>query len=534
MARWLTKKRLLSASLPFLLISTGLQAQTVVYCSEGSPEGFNPQLFSTSVTYDASAGTVYNRLIEFVVGSTELKPGLAERWDISEDGKTYTFHLRKGVKFHASKEFTPTRDFNADDVVFSFMRQKDPNHPWHQVSGGTYEFFVGMGLDKRIEKIEKVDQNTVRFVLTEPSAPFLADVAMSFASILSAEYADKMMAAGTPEKLDQLPVGTGPFKLVQYQKDSRIVYQAAPDYWGEKAKPQRLVFSITPDAAMRLAKLQKNECQVMPFPNPADLERIRQDKNINLLQESGLNVGFMAFNVQKAPLDNVKVRQALIMAVNKNAIIDAIYQKGAQPAKNLIPPTMWGYNDAVKDYPYSPEQAKALLKEAGQPDGFAIKLWAMPIQRPYNPNARRMAEMIQADWEKIGVKATIVTYEWGEYLKRAKEGEHEIMMYGWTGDNGDPDNFFSTLFSCNAATQGINYAKWCNSNFDQLIKNANIETNHDKRAALYQQAQVVMHEQAPAMFIAHSTVYMPVRKEVQGYVIDPLAKHRLDQVVLKK
>ncbi|QUY46903.1 ABC transporter substrate-binding protein [Serratia plymuthica] len=515
-----------------LTVAASVQAKTLVYCSEGSPEGFNPQLFTSGTTYDASSVPIYNRLVEFKIGTTELEPGLAEKWDVSEDGKIYTFHLRKGVKWQSSKDFKPTRDFNADDVVFSFERQLDANNAYHKVSGGSYEYFEGMDMPKLIAKIEKVDDNTVRFVLNRSEAPFLADLGMDFASILSAEYADNMMKAGTPEKVDLNPIGTGPFQLLQYQKDSKILYKAFDGYWGTKPKIDRLVFSITPDASVRYAKLQKNECQVMPFPNPADIARMKQDKTINLMEKPGLNVGYLAFNVEKKPLDNLKVRQALTLAVNKQAIIDAVYQGAGQAAKNLIPPTMWGYNDAVKDYTYDPVKAKELLKEAGMADGFAIDLWAMPVQRPYNPNARRMAEMIQSDWAKIGVKAKIVTYEWGEYLKRAKAGEHQTVMMGWTGDNGDPDNFFATLFSCAAAKDGSNYSRWCYKPFEDLIQPARAEPNHDKRVELYKQAQVVMHDQAPALIVAHSTVYEPVRKEVKGYVVDPLGKHHFENVSL--
>ncbi|MEX9626573.1 ABC transporter substrate-binding protein, partial [Proteus mirabilis] len=233
--------------------------------------------------------------------------------------------------------------------------------------------------------------------------------------------------------VDLNPIGTGPFQLQQYQKDSRILYKANDKYWGKKPDIDRLVFSITPDASVRYAKLQKNECQAMPYPNPADIAKMKQNNDIQLLEQPGLNVGYISFNVEKKPLDNQKVRQALSMAVNKDAIIEAVYQGAGQKAKNLIPPTMWGYNDDIVDYEYNPEKAKALLKEAGLADGFTIDLWAMPVQRPYNPNARRMAEMVQADWEKIGVKTKIVSYEWGEYLKRAKSGEHQAVMMGWTG-----------------------------------------------------------------------------------------------------
>jgi dipeptide transport system substrate-binding protein len=523
----------LGISLLALAVSASIQAKTLVFCSEGSPEGFNPQLFTSGTTYDASSVPIYNRLVEFKTGTTELQPGLAEKWDLSADGKTYTFHLRKGVKWQDSKDFKPTRDFNADDVLFSFNRQKDANHPYHKISGGSYEYFDGMGMGDLIDKIVKVDDYTVQFVLTRPESPFLADMAMDFASIMSAEYADNMMKAGTPEKFDLNPIGTGPFELMQYQKDSRILYKAFDGFWGTKPKIDRLVFSITPDASVRYAKLQKNECQVMPYPNPADLPAMKKDKDVTLLEKPGLNVGYVSFNVEKKPLDDVKVRQALTMAVNKKAIIDAVYQGAGQAAKNLIPPTMWSYNNDIADYPYDPAKAKELLKQAGLPDGFSIDLWAMPVQRPYNPNARRMAEMIQADWAKIGVKANIVTYEWGEYLKRAKNGEHQSVMMGWTGDNGDPDNFFATLFSCDAAQKGSNYSKWCYKPFEAVIQPARAEANHDKRIALYQQAQVIMHDQVPALIVAHSTVYEPIRKDVKGYVIDPRGLHNFNSVSME-
>ncbi|SUC38934.1 dipeptide ABC transporter, substrate-binding protein [Proteus mirabilis] len=282
-----------------LAISAGVQAKTLVYCSEGSPEGFNPQLFTSGTTYDASSVPLYDRLVEFKLGTTEITPGLAESWEVSDDGKVYTFHLRKGVSWHSNKEFKPTREFNADDVIYTFMRQMDPNHPYHKVSGGSYEYFTGMDMNNMIEKIEKVDDNTVRFVLTRSEAPFLADMAMDFASILSAEYADNMMKAGTPEKVDLNPIGTGPFQLQQYQKDSRILYKANDKYWGKKPDIDRLVFSITPDASVRYAKLQKNECQAMPYPNPADIAKMKQNKDIQLLEQPGLNVGYISFNVEK-------------------------------------------------------------------------------------------------------------------------------------------------------------------------------------------------------------------------------------------
>ncbi|WP_072930568.1 ABC transporter substrate-binding protein [Nissabacter archeti] len=515
-------------------LAANAPAQTLVFCSEGAPESFNPQLTTSGTTVDATSVTLYNRLVEFSVGTTTLEPSLAERWDISPDGKVYTFHLRKDVKFHTTKTFTPTRNFNADDVIFSFMRQKDPANPYHNVSGGVYANFDSMALGTLITAIDKLDDATVRFTLAHAEAPFLADLGMYFASILSKEYADQMLKAGTPERVDTQPVGTGPFQLVQYQKDSRILYKAFDHYWEGKPKLDRLVFTITPDAAVRYAKLEKNECQVMPFPNPADLPRMRNNPDLTLMQKPGLNIGFLAFNVKKPPLDNLKVRQALALAVNKPAIMEAVFNGTGQQAKNLLPPGVWSANTAVQDYPYDPAQAKKLLADAGLGQGFAIDLWAMPVQRPYNPNARRMAEMIQADWAKIGVKATIVTYEWGEYLQRVKRGEHQTALMGWTTANGDPDNFFGPLYSCASANGGSNSSQWCYPPFDKLITAARATLDQNQRTAMYQQAQVMMHEQVPALMIAHSTIFEPVRKEVVNYQIDPFGKHIFRYVSLKE
>jgi dipeptide transport system substrate-binding protein len=328
------------------------------------------------------------------------------------------------------------------------------------------------------------------------------------------------MTDGTPDLNDQDPVGTGPFVLVQYQKDSTIRYIAHPEYWGGKAAIDKLVFSITPDASVRYAKLKAGECHVMPYPNPADLAQMANDKDINLLEKEGLNVGYLGFNTEKKPFDNVKVRRALSLAINKQAIIDAVFQGAGKIAKNPIPPTIWSYNDAVKDYPYDPDAAKKMLAEAGFPDGFETDIWAMPVQRPYNPNARRMAEIIQADWAKVGVTAKIVTYEWGEYLKRSKEGEHQTVLLGWTGDNGDPDNFLSVLLGCDAVGSA-NRARWCYKPFDDLIQKAKITADVAERTRLYQEAQVVFKDQAPWVTIAHSVVFVPVRKEVKDFKIDP-------------
>ncbi len=260
------------------------------------------------------------------------------------------------------------------------------------------------------------------------------------------------------------------------------------------------------------------------YPLPGDLPGIKDDPKLTLLSLPGLNIGYLAFNTTKKPFDDKRVRIALNMAIDKTAILSAVYAGAGQPAKNLIPPTMWSYDNNVKDFPFDPAAAKKMLADAGYPNGFETDIWAMPVQRPYNPDARRIAELMQSDLAKIGVKANIVSYEWGEYRKRIQAGDHQMAEFGWTGDNGDPDNFFVPLAGCAAARPGGgNVAKWCNKEFDALVNKAATLSDRAARAKLYEQAQVVMHAEAPFDLIAHSVTFEPIRKEVTGFVMTPIS-----------
>lgn len=498
-------------------------ASSLVFCSEGSPAGFDPGLYTTGTDFDAAAETVFNRLTQFERGGTAVIPGLAEKWEVTPDGLTYTFHLRPGVKYHSTDYFKPSREFNADDVLFTFGRMLDKEHPFRKAYPSEFPYFTDMGMDANIAKLEKLDDLTVRFTLNEVDAAFIQNLAMSFASIHSAEYADQLLKAGKAADINQKPIGTGPFVFKRYQKDAQIRFTGNKDYWKpDDVKVDNLIFAINTDASVRMQKLKAGECHITLNPRPADLDALAKDPNIVMPSQPGFNDGYIAYNVTHAPLDKLQVRQALDMAVNKQAIIDAVYQSAGQLAVNGMPPTQWSYNDSIKDAGYNPEKAKELLKAAGVAEGTEITLWAMPVQRPYNPNAKLMAEMLQADWAKVGIKAKIVTYEWGEYLKRSKAGEHDAMLIGWSGDNGDPDNWLGTLYGCDAV-DGNNFSKWCFEDYDKLIKAAKRTTDVDERTQLYRQAQVILKEQVPITPIAHSTVYQPMRKNVQDFKISPFA-----------
>jgi len=518
-------KSLLAATAIVALAAGAAQAKQLVYCSEASPAHFDPGPLTGGNDFDASSHTIYNRLVEFVPGGTEVAPALAESWDISEDGLEITFKLRPGVKFHTTSYFTPTRDLTAEDVVFTFERQWKEDNAWYNyLEGMTWDYFQGMDMPKYIKEIVAVDDLTVKFVLNEPNAPMIANLAMDFASIVSKEYADKLEADGNMAAFSTQPVGTGPFMFVDYQLDTVIRYQAFPEYWNGKQPIDDLVFAITTDPSVRAQRLLAGECDIMPYPAPADIAQLQADPNLTVMEQEGLNIGYMSYNVTEPPFDDVRVRKALTMAIDKSAIIEAVYQGAGQDAKNLIPPTMWSYDDAIAADTYDVEGAKKLLAEAGV-TSLTTDLWAMPVSRPYNPNAQRVAELIQADWAAVGVTANIVSYEWTEYRERGKQADRKgPFQIGWTGDNGDPDNFFATLFSCSAI--GVsNYSMWCNDEFEAAIQAAKTTSDQAERSALYTKAQEIFKAEEPAMTLAHSRVFMPMKKTVLNYTMSPLGNH---------
>ncbi len=508
------------------------KGDTFVFCSEGSPSSFNPQVATDGTTFDATHA-VYNRLVEFKYGTTEVIPSLAESWEASKNGLEYTFKLRRGVKFHKTDFFTPTRDFNADDVIFSFDRQRNAENPFHNVSGGTYEYFVSMDMGNIIKNIVKVDDYTVKFQLSKPEAPFVANLAMDFASILSKEYADKLQAEGKLDNLDNIPVGTGAFIFVRYKKDTLIRYKANPDYFSGKVKIDKMVYAITPDASVRYQKLKAGECHLVTYPAPADLESMKASSEIKLMEKPGFNVGYLAMNTEKKPFDNKLVRKAVNHALNRASYINAIYLGNAEVAKNPLPPTIWSYNEDIKDYNYDPEKAKSLLASAGFPSGFQTDLWVLPVSRPYIPAGKKLGEMMQADLAAVGIKTKLVSYDWPTYLDKSSKGEHTMLQLGWTGDNGDPDNFLNVLLGCEAVKGGANRARWCDKEFNSLIMKAKEVTDQGQRASLYKKAQEVFKEEAPWVTVAHSKVFRAMLNNVEGYKIDPLGRNIFEFVELK-
>lgn len=478
---------------------------------------------------------IFEGLVEYESGSTEIQPCLATSWETSEDGKEITFKLRRGVKFHDGTAF------NADAVVFSFARQYDTNHPYNERGEWAYWGYMFGDVDKMV----KIDDYTVKLVLKRINASIMTSLAMFTVNIVSPTNAEKWGADAFKN-----PAGTGPFKFVEWVKDDHITLEANDKYWREKPKLDRVIFRVIPDPSARLMALEVGEVHGIEYPDPAHFDKIRANADLKLLTEPGMNVGYMAMNTGYGymdananavrdsdepwvktpgyfePLTNKEVRQAINYAIDKQAIVDDLYMGTAIVAKNGMPPFMLGYNDYVEDYPYDPQKAKRLLAEAGYPDGFEVTLHVMPVSRPYMFDPPKIGEAIQSYLAAVGITVKFYQVDWGTYLQETEAGKHQMCLLGWTGDNGDPDNFMNVLYGPNATSIGTagNYGFYNDEGAQFLLSQALQTYDVKERAHYYRIVQQMIHDAAPWVYLAHSNQNVVFRKNVQGYVLHPTSR----------
>lgn len=471
---------------------------------------------------------IYESLLSDKPGTFDLTEGLATKWEVSDDGRKWTFHLRQSVNF---QDGTP---FNADAVVFNFNRWMDKTNPYHK---GDFEYFATMfgGLKGDpgfvIQDVKKVDEATVEFDLAHPFAPFLADLSMPAFAIASPK--DIQDHNGD---ISHSPVGTGPFEFVSWTPNDKIVLKKNPNYW-EKGLPHldKVVFQVIKDNESRLNALRNGELDMMVGLNPSDTASVKANQNLQLFTLPSNNVGYLALNTQKKPFDDPRVRQAINMAIDKQALIDAYYNGQAVPAASVLPPVMWGNDPSIQSYPVDTNKAKQLLASAGYANGFKTELWAMPVARPYMPDPEKIAGAIQADLQEIGIDAKIVSYDWATYLKKLSRGEHTMALIGGTGDNGDPDDFlYLQLDSDNAKVPAQNFAFYKNPDVHKLFIQAQQETDQNKRAALYMKAEQIIYKDAPWVPLVHSTPEMAAYKNVIGFVPDPFDNSLLVNVDIQQ
>jgi peptide/nickel transport system substrate-binding protein len=443
---------------------------------------------------------------------------------VSDDGKVYTFKLRKGVKFH---DGTP---LDAAAAVWSFARQMDAKHPAHFASA-KFEYWHAMY--SMVESVKATDAMTVEIRLKEPHAPFLLNMAMFPVSLLSPTA---LKTYG--EKMQNNPVGTGPFKFVEWRRGERVVLAANDEYWDGRPPIDRLIFKVVPDNAARFIQLKAGEIHAMDGLDPNYLDAVKNDANLKLVQSQGINICYLSLNCEKPPFDDVRVRRAVAMAIRKKDLIESVYRGTASAAVNPMPPIVFGFNDKIKDYETDLDAAKKLLSEhltrqwedfgkrwhknGPLPDGYLtfqpIQLSVMTNPRPYLPNPTRAAELIKGDLERIGLKVQIVPSDWGTHLAKTRGGEHQMALLGWISDNGDPDNFLGVLLSSATAKKGsaLNISFYKNPKFDELINKAKVELDKDKRAELYRKAQEIIHEDCPMIPLAHVKDTIAMRRNVQN------------------
>ncbi len=514
---------------PLVLALAGFAARaagTLTFCIEASPEGFDMAQYETSPTFDAAGIALYDQLTAMAPESLELKPALAESWQVSADGLQYTLMLRRGVKFHATPWFKPTRELNADDVLFSFRRMLDKQHWAHAAARNGFVYWEGMGMGALVKALDKLDAQTVRFTLTRPEAPFLASLAVSaIGSVYSAEYAEQLRAAGRLEELNTKPVGSGPFVLKSYQKDAVIRYTAHPGYWAGVPAVEQLVFAVTTDPDVRVQRLKAGECLVADVKNESAPQFAAAD-GPRAIAVPEMTTAYLGPNHDKPFLRDKRFREALWLALDKAALIRAAYGGRATPATSFLPAQMWGRDGTLPER-HDPARARQLVQASGY-DGRELQLFIAD-----NSLARRRGEAIQADWARIGVKVRLLAYEIGELYKRTGKGEHDITLLSWTSDNGDPDNFLSPNLACAAVAGGGNKSRWCHPPFDALLDAARKTGDRARRIELYRQAQRILYDEIGLIPLVYPEKTVVVSPRVQGFVPNVLGLHDFRHVRLK-
>ncbi|WP_441338780.1 ABC transporter substrate-binding protein [Mesorhizobium sp.] len=405
--------------------------------------------------------TLFDGLMDYEPGTTNLRPDLAESYEIAPDGKTFTFKLRQGVKFHNGREMT------ADDVKYSLDRVTNPKT--QSPGAGFFGSIKGhddvaAGKAESLAGVTVVDPYTIKFELTRPDATFLHVMAINFSHVVPKEEVEKYGA-----DFGKHPVGTGAFKFAEWTLGQRVVFERNPDYW-HKGLPHldKVTFEIGQEPIVALLRLQKGEIDVLgDVIPPAKFQEVMADpeQKDRVVEGGQLHTGYITMNTTMAPFDNVKVRQAVNMAINKDRIVQLINNRGV-PANQPLPPSMPGYDKEFKGYPYDVAKAKALLAEAGHPDGFDTQLFAMNT----DPNPR-IAQAIQQDLAAVGIKASIQSLAQANVIAAGgdKAGAPMIWSGGmaWIADFPDPSNFYGPILSCAGAVPGgWNWSWYCNKDLD--------------------------------------------------------------------
>jgi len=494
---------------------------SLIYCSESTVHSFNPQISDDISSLDATTHQLYNRLVKIDPTTNVYIPDLATHWLLSDDKLSYTFFLRKNVNFHQTDYFSPSRYFNADDVIFSLKRMLEEGHPFHTVNRVTDAYFFNHPFDQLISDIVKIDDYRIKFILKKPDVTLLTNLAAHYSVITSKEYADHLLANGTPERLDFYPVGTGPFKFKNANKVDIIHYVKHTRFWGVNASIDNLIFDVTENKTKRYAKLLTGECDIITDPAPSQLKKMSEKSNIFVSTQPTANIALWAFNTNKMPFLEKKIRQAFTNAVDQNNLLEAVFYQSATATNTLLSKQSWAYNLRSTEIQYKPQEARSLLQEMGYDFNRTITILTPVENSIFNPNFHKTAEIIQANLSKIGIKSEIIYLNHTELQKYLAVGDYDSYLTGINGNLNDPDSIFRPLLSCDSTPLEGNTSQWCSKKVQDLLNSGQEETSFTTRIKNYYKLQEIIQEQRMYFPIAHVLRMDAFKTNISGFLVDP-------------
>ena len=525
----------------------------LIYCTHASGFSFNPQTSDAGTSMNVVTEQIYNKLFE--ISNTAIPtPILAQSYSISPDGKIITIYLRKGIKFHHTDWFKPTRDFNADDVVFSLNRvlgyetylptleqsavdYKNPQYRiFHeQAKKVRFPYFESIKLNQKIKSVKALNPHTVQITLFKPDASILSHLASQYAIIFSQEYAVQLNADDNLVQLDLLPVGTGPYKVKNYFRNQYVRLEKNEDYWKKDAKIKNIIIDLSTDRTGRLVKFFNGECQIASYPEVSQLGLLKEnDKRYYVKSAEGMNLAYLAFNFQNAVIQDEQVRRAIAQAINRQRIIKTIYHNTATVANNIIPNISWASSVNTPDFAYdfNPSEAKKVLQDKQ----LYLNMWVLNEEQVYNPAPLKTAELIKEDLNNVGVNVTIrsVTRTFLIDQLNKKSENYDMILTGWLAGNLDPDSFMRPILSCNSASEMTNLSNWCDEDFDQLMDKALDSPNLWERAHVYNQAQELILSKLPIVPLANMKRVLVVNSRVRHIEMNPFGSLNFSTLSLRK
>ena len=449
---------------------------------------------------------LYDGLVRYASGTLEVEPALAESWEISQDGTVYTFSLRDGITFHDGSAF------DAEAVVWNFERMLNEDHPYHDTGPFPLSFFFGA-----IESVEALDDSTVQFTLNEPYAPFLSNMAYPTGLIVSPAA---VMEHG--DDFGRNPSGTGPYRFAEWRSNERVVVTRNDEYWDGVAANEAVVFRPITDANTRVAEILSGGIDIMVEVPPVALSQFQGD-GYDLVEQAGPHLWFLILNAKEGPFADKRVRQAANYAINKAELVDDVLEGTAEIAAGPTPPAFaWAYNEELGPYPYDPDRARELLDEAGV-EGASLTFYVTeggsgmldPIP---------MGTAIQADLAAVGFDVTIETYEWNTFLGRVNpglEGRADLAQMAWMTNDPDTLPFLALRTDAWPDQDGFNSGYYSNPEVDALLEAARVETDQQERARLYREMQVIVHDDAPWVFVANWKQNAVTSDVVENFRLEP-------------